>query len=271
MSEVDINKAYYAVIPANVRYDRDLPPNAKLLYGEITALANEKGYCWASNGYFAQLYGVDKKTVSKWVGLLEAKGYVYRHMEHKTGNKELKERRIFIHYPIHEKKEGYRQKNGHPIHEKVEDNNTSNNTINILDDDDMYARELAEIENEFKKYYSKKITPIIRKTLKELLELANKDLLLYSIGKLQDVDKPIAYLKAIIKNYLQNDIQTVAQAKVFDDKYKGKSKQKSKGKIDTIVPSSDVTVPNHFYYDWMNDLEDEEEKEKDYQSQADSL
>ena len=144
-----------------------------------------------------------------------------------------------------------------------------NKELNVLDDDDMYARELAEIENEFKKYYSKKITPIIRKTLKELLELANKDLLLYSIGKLQDVDKPIAYLKAIIKNYLQNDIQTVAQAKVFDDKYKGKSKRKSKGKIDTIVPSSDVTVPSHFYYDWMNDLE--EEKEKDYQSQTQNL
>ena len=48
-----MNKSYYAIIPANVRYDRRLTANAKLLYGEITALCNEKVYCWERNSYFS--------------------------------------------------------------------------------------------------------------------------------------------------------------------------------------------------------------------------
>ena len=31
---------YYAIIPATIRYDNNLKPAEKLLYGEITALAN---------------------------------------------------------------------------------------------------------------------------------------------------------------------------------------------------------------------------------------
>ena len=45
MNEENKNN-YYAIIPATVRYNLDLKPNEKLLYGEITALANSKGFCF---------------------------------------------------------------------------------------------------------------------------------------------------------------------------------------------------------------------------------
>ena len=79
-------KSYFAIIPANVRYDDDLSANAKLLYGEITALCNEKGYCWASNDYFSQLYGKSKYTVSRWISSLSQKGYIQSEISKEDGN-----------------------------------------------------------------------------------------------------------------------------------------------------------------------------------------
>ena len=67
---------YYAIIPASVRYDEDLVPNAKLLYGEITALCTKEGYCWATNEHFAALYNTSPKTISRWVKNLEDKQYI---------------------------------------------------------------------------------------------------------------------------------------------------------------------------------------------------
>lgn len=79
-------KSYFAVIPANVRYDDELSANAKLLYGEITALCNEKGYCWASNDYFSQLYGKSRITVSRWISELIQKGYINSEISKEDGN-----------------------------------------------------------------------------------------------------------------------------------------------------------------------------------------
>lgn len=89
-------KAYYAIIPANVRYDKDLAPNAKLLYGEITALCNGKGYCWASNQYFAELYGVSVLSIKRWVNSLVTKGYVYRTLTYKPNSNEVDKRILSI-------------------------------------------------------------------------------------------------------------------------------------------------------------------------------
>lgn len=89
-------KSYYAVIPASVRYDTNICANAKLLYGEITALCNEKGYCWASNQYFADLYSVNKISISRWVSSLEKNGYIKIDLIYKENSKEIKCRYIRI-------------------------------------------------------------------------------------------------------------------------------------------------------------------------------
>ncbi len=52
---------YWAILPANVRYDKELAANEKILYAEITALSNKYGFCFAKNKYFAELYGVKER------------------------------------------------------------------------------------------------------------------------------------------------------------------------------------------------------------------
>lgn len=69
--------SFWAVIPASVRYDNGLRPNAKLLFAEITALTDKTGVCWASNEYFMKLFGIGDKTVSDLVKQLRDRGYIY--------------------------------------------------------------------------------------------------------------------------------------------------------------------------------------------------
>ena len=123
-------RSYYAIIPANVRYDKDLAPNAKLLYGEITALCNEKGYCWASNQYFAELYGVSILSIKRWVNSLVTKGYVYRTLTYKPNSKEVDKRILSIDGGIKIDTTSV-QKCYDPSIKNDTDNNTSiNNTFN---------------------------------------------------------------------------------------------------------------------------------------------
>lgn len=119
-------RGYYAIIPANVRYDDRLIPNAKLLYGEITALCNEKGYCWASNQYFADLYKKDKSTISKWISQLNKSDYIKIEIKYKKGTKEIEHRYIRIRVDPMDENEYT------PMDEKPKDNNTVlfNNTFN---------------------------------------------------------------------------------------------------------------------------------------------
>ena len=106
MSEEN-SPAFYAVIPANVRYDNSLKPNAKLLYEEITALCNDMGYCWAGNEYFAKLYNVGLNTIRGWISELVNKGYIQRKLIYDENTKEIKARHLSlpVPYPLPHKKE----------------------------------------------------------------------------------------------------------------------------------------------------------------------
>lgn len=126
-----MQKNYYAIIPANVRYDNDLPPNAKLLYGEITALCNEKGYCWAGNVYFAELYKVTNRTISGWINSLEEKGYIKRTIIRNKNTNQVEKRIIELDYGknLHDPIEDNFLPSGKNLHEGTEEKFRKNNTV----------------------------------------------------------------------------------------------------------------------------------------------
>lgn len=133
------NKNYYTLIPAKVRYDKRLKAISKLLYGEIAALVNDKGYSWACNSYFAEIYGLSKDTISRAIRELESFGYVkciydkskknndkrkiYLSGMNNTNNKYDS---VYTENPIR-----YKQNCSDSIDEKLEHNNKYNTIINI--------------------------------------------------------------------------------------------------------------------------------------------
>lgn len=126
----DLRPSYYAIIPANVRYDSEISPNAKLLYGEITALCNQKGFCWATNEYFSKLYGVSDRTIRTLLKQLQDKNYIKINIINNT------KRLIYIDFTTPE--ENFlppRKKTSRGVEENFLHNNTSNKTSEYLNEE----------------------------------------------------------------------------------------------------------------------------------------
>ena len=88
---------YFAIMPAKVRYDENLKPMEKLIYSEITVLTNFKGYCYATNSYFAKLYGVHKNSICAWISNLVKYGYLkVEYVLKEIDGEKKQERRIYI-------------------------------------------------------------------------------------------------------------------------------------------------------------------------------
>ena len=192
---------YYGILPANVRYDKNLKPMEKIMYSELTALSNKNGYCNATNSYFAELYEVSKNTVSLWIGDLEKAGYIKTKLIYESGTKNIKERRIYIADPITKNDDTYYEKevdpitknDDTPITKNREDNNTSiNNTRLILKE--KYKKEKPELI-----YFiaSQGISKEYEEKLLEFLEYRRK------------IKKPIKTIRAI--NCILNEFRNTGE------------------------------------------------------------
>ena len=201
---------YYSIIPAHVRYDKELKPMEIIMYGELTALSNKYGYSYASNNYFAELYNVHKKTVSTWISHLKEKGYIDT-VVIRDENMTVTERRIYITapYPLNHG-EGYPQKNGEPIHKKTEENNTRKNNTSINSDSDtsqifqLVSKELEMIQSPLKVQELEDELNLIKGNKLEISTVA--------INYCKQNKKGINYLIKVLRNWNNEGVDTKEKA-----------------------------------------------------------
>ena len=118
-------------LPARVRFDPTLCLAARMLYGEIKALSDQRGYCWASNQFFAVLYGVKRKAVSRWISQLEKQGYIRLYVDSSQGNR----RQIYIaNYPPKVEEISSKKGTAHPISEDSYPPKKTSKTSSLLID-----------------------------------------------------------------------------------------------------------------------------------------
>ena len=147
--------SYYAILPADVRYDSNLSSSEKLLYAELTALCSKHGYCWASNSYFSELYKVNKNTVSSWVSSLVKRDYIEIDVDRSKGNL----RKVYLkkHIGIPKKMKTYTEKAEHNNIKNIK----SNTTINI-NENDVTEEKVKDLWNKIFKNSSIPIVNTIR-------------------------------------------------------------------------------------------------------------
>lgn len=93
---------FYSILPAIVRYDKELKDKAKLIYSEITSLTNSDGECYALNEYFCNLYDISEATITRIIRQLKNKKLIEIKYIYKEDSKEILKRVIKIPQISHE-------------------------------------------------------------------------------------------------------------------------------------------------------------------------
>lgn len=201
---------YYAIIPANIRYDNRLKDKAKLLYGEIAALANKYGKCSASNKYFAKLYDVDISTISRLIKNLTDYGYIKTTLVYKKDTKEIEKRYLQICL------EGICKKVKDNKEEEYKEINKESNIIKLIENN--LGRTISPIEYEVIKNWD--YDP-------KVIELAIKESILNNA-------KTIKYIDRVLFNWEKNNIKTETDVKKYLEEFSNKIKSRNNKEIQPI-------------------------------------
>lgn len=186
---------YYAIITADIRYDNRLTDSEKLLYGEITALSQSTGECWASNNYFAELYNVTTETISRRISKLRNLGYVDVVITYKGNTKQIDKRIIkIINTSPQNNQRGIDAKINRGIDANVKGNNTSMNNTSM---NNIYSQVVSYLNDKAGRNYK-----VVNGNTKHIQARVNEGYTLEDFKKVID-NKCLDWLGTEWERYLQ--------------------------------------------------------------------
>lgn len=89
---------YYSIVNKDYMSSNELNSLDKLLLIHITALCYKEGYCYATNRFFADIYGYDRKTISRSINKLVDRKILDSRLEYNNMN--LSKRYLSLHIPV---------------------------------------------------------------------------------------------------------------------------------------------------------------------------
>lgn len=86
-------RGMYITVPTAVARDKDLTDGAKMMYGFIASLAQQAGYCFATNAFLAEVTNNAERSVRNYIKNLKDAGYIDVEILY-TEKGEVRERQI---------------------------------------------------------------------------------------------------------------------------------------------------------------------------------
>ena len=163
----------------------------------ISSLCAERGYCFASNSYFADLFDLDEVTISRKLKNLESAGHIT--IEYIRRGAEVIQRNIRLTKMLTDDLQKRQSTINKNVKEKNISNKNNNNNNNIVDE---YEKEIGLL------------TPYQYERLITYTVDLSQEMIIEAIHIASRMNKKnLAYVEAILKNWIQNGYKVIGDIK----------------------------------------------------------
>lgn len=212
-----------------LKSDKRVIKTARFLYNDLIKLSNKKGYCYATNRYLSEEFGVHPDTISHWLTSLERANYIERKEVHDHRTRQVIERRIYIVKPNDMNEEvstdTTSEKCPRGVGDSVEDNLLSKSFKSLKQEEeekeDTEANELFSVFKNLNQTITDNEKHVLRLFKKEF----GKDFVLYAINKSIHATHKIAYIRTLLNDWKQRGIKAISELETKFNVFGNKTKK----------------------------------------------